>query len=132
MKKSIVVAVVLVLAVMPIDAVAKDHGWKTLKDDKQLREYLYKDFARRYYPVDVKCRAKNGKFQLRIKSAKAGPDKPYHKWSATFLRPGETHEQAAARLPIKGHTEVKYRAKYLCTAAGKTIAVAFRGTRALD
>ncbi|MDJ0628438.1 MAG: hypothetical protein QNJ44_09295 [Rhodobacter sp.] len=62
----------------------------------------------------------------------AGPDKPYHKWSATLQRPGETQAEAAARLPIRGFPEVKYRIKFGCKAAGKTVLVAFRGDRKLD
>jgi len=113
-------------------ATAAEAQWKTIRDEAALSAYIRDEFHRSYYPTKVSCRKSLGAFQIRLNKVPAGPDKPYHKWNATLLRPNETPQDAAARLPIKGFPEAKYRAKFVCSAAGKTLVVAFRGTRKLD
>jgi len=113
---------------------AADSKWIKVNTENELGTYIFRDseWTENNYPTAVKCRSRGGRLQVKFSFIPAGPDKPYHKWNATLLREGESQADAAARLPTKGHPNVKYKIKFGCKAAGKTLLVAFRGTRALD
>lgn len=133
MKKRLATLVLLVLAASPVPAA--ETGWLTIADERQLYRYIFEDadWTSTLYPTAVKCRARQGRLQAKFIYVHATREtKPYHKWNVALLRDGETQAQAAARLPVSDHPEAKYRIKFGCKAAGKTLLVAFRGTRALD
>ena len=118
-----------------LPATAANSGWVTVNSERQLELYIFReaDWTSTNYPTEVRCRARQGQLQAKFTYVSATREtKPYHNWNATLLRDGETQAQAAARLPVSDHPDVKYRIKFGCKAAGKTLLVAFRGTRALD
>ena len=134
-----IACIVLAVALLSATSSPAQNGtrtpWQTIHNEDELVRYGYTNFSsegRRFYPISVDCRKRRGELQVRFTVLPAGPDKPYHKWNVTLQRQGESQADAAARLPIKGHEDVKYRIKFGCKAAGKTVLVAFRGTRNLD
>ena len=132
MKNVLLITVILSILTIAPQALAKQHRWKSLSSEAELSDYLWAEFDRKYYPTKVKCRSRNNGFEVKFTTANVGPDKPFHKWNATFLRDAESMEQAAARLPVKGHPDLQYKIHLSCSAGGKTIVVAFRGTRKMD
>jgi hypothetical protein len=122
-------------ACLTTQASAGDSGWVKVPNEQALGHYIFNEaeWARSNYPTKVECRSRGGKLQARFTYVRAIKEtKPYHKWNATILRAGESQAQAAARLPVSDHPEAKYQVKLGCIAAGKTLVVVFRGTRALD